>query len=114
LISPDDFWNAELRENVKSSIILSVSMAFIAGILAFLTSIIVNKPSVSFLKIVLIAVIAGSIAGLVLAFITVLIIIYAFKRGLDPDNITGPSLATIGDLITFACIFGAAVIIGGV
>jgi mgtE-like transporter len=113
LISPDDFWNDELKENVKSSITLSVSMAFLAGVLAYSTCIIVGKSSVSFLIIIAIAVISGTIAGLTLALITVLIIIYAFKRGLDPDNITGPSLATIGDMITLFCILGAAVLIGG-
>lgn len=113
LITPDDFWNDELKENVKSSIVLSITMAFIAGILAFLTCFIVGKSTVSLLKIVAIAVVSGTVAGLSLAFITISIIFYTFRRGLDPDNITGPSLATIGDLITLICILGAAVMIGG-
>jgi cation transporter-like permease len=31
--------------------------------------------------------------------------IIAFKRGYDPDNITAPLLATVGDIITLGCIF---------
>jgi len=39
---------------------------------------------------------------------------YSFKKGLDPDNIVGPSLSTVGDIITLSCIFGVAILIGGV
>ena len=39
---------------------------------------------------------------------TVGIIFLVFKRGYDPDNITGPALATFGDIITICCIFFVA------
>ncbi|UCE73277.1 MAG: magnesium transporter [Methanomassiliicoccales archaeon] len=114
LISSKNFLNDEMKENFKASIMLSVAMSFLAGLLAYLTSIAVGKSSVSMLIIIAIAVLAGSIAGIILAFITMGIILFAFKRGLDPDNVTGPSLATVGDLITLACIFGVAILIGGI
>lgn len=114
LISSKSFWNAEMKENFKASLILSVVMSFLAGLLAYVTTLALEKSSVNImLKIIVIAVIAGSIAGVILAFITLIIILYAFKRGLDPDNVTGPSLATVGDMITLGCIFGTAFLIGG-
>lgn len=109
LISRKDFWNAEMKENIKASLTLSLLMSLIAGILA--TAFIWSESS---WKIILIAVLAGSIAGLILAFITIAIILYSFRRGLDPDNVTGPSLSTFGDLITLGCIFGIAIIVGGI
>jgi mgtE-like transporter len=109
LISRKDFWNAEMKENIKASLTLSILMSFIAGILAT-----VFIWSSSSWKIILIAVLAGSIAGLILAFITIAIILYSFRRGLDPDNVTGPSLSTFGDLITLGCIFGVAILVGGI
>lgn len=114
LISSDNFWNQEMKENFKASIILSVMMSFLAGILAYVTTIAIGKSSAAMWKIVAIAVSAGTIAGVILAFLTLSIIMYAFKRGLDPDNITGPYLATFGDIITLACIFGMAFLIGGI
>ena len=39
------------------------------------------------------------------------IIYLVFKRGYDPDNITGPALATFGDMITMLCIFVSAVFV---
>ncbi|UCE35983.1 MAG: magnesium transporter [Thermoplasmata archaeon] len=115
LISHKNFWNDEMKENVKASLFLSVVMAFIAGLLAAITTFIMRSSSFNVvMKIVTIAVVAGSIAGIILAFITIGIIMYAFKRGLDPDNVTGPSLSTFGDLITLGCIFGIAFIVGGI
>jgi mgtE-like transporter len=111
LISAGDFWNDEMKENVKASLTLSILMSFIAGILAYLATSIWGRSS---WKIVPIAVLAGSLAGLILAFITIAIIMYSFKRGLDPDNVTGPSLSTFGDMITLGCIFGMAILIGGI
>jgi mgtE-like transporter len=114
LISPKNFWNNEMKENFKASLYLSFVMSAIAGLLAYATTLAIGKSRVSMLKIVAIAVIAGSIAGIILALITVGIVFYTFKRGLDPDNVTGPSLATFGDIITLGCIFGVAALVGGI
>ena len=111
LISSKNFLNDEMKENVKASLVLSVVMSLVAGLLAYGTTLALGKSS---LKIIAIAVIAGSLAGVILAFITIAIIMYAFRRGLDPDNVTGPSLSTFGDLITLGCIFGVAFLIGGI
>ena len=46
-----------------------------------------------------------------LAIIIAFIIFIVFKRGYDPDNITGPALATFGDIVTMFCIFGSAIIV---
>lgn len=114
LISTKDFWNYEMKENIKASIMLSGIMSLVAGLLAILTTFTLGDRSPgTMLKIIVIAVTAGTIAGMILAFITVAIIFLAFKRGLDPDNVTGPSLSTFGDVITLACIFGMAFLVGG-
>lgn len=115
LISSKDFWNDEMKENFKASLMLSFVMSFVAGLLAVVTTYIIGKSSANImLKIIVIAILAGSMAGLILAFTTIAIILYAFRRGLDPDNVTGPSLSTVGDLITLGCIFGIAILIGGI
>ena len=47
-----------------------------------------------------------------LTFLTVIIIYYVFKRGYDPDNITGPALSTVGDIITMLALFVSASLMG--
>ncbi len=114
LISSTDFWNDEMKENIKASLILTVVMSFLAGLLAYVTTIVLGNSSVHMLKIIVIAVVAGTIAGVILTFLTISIILFAFKRRLDPDNIIGPYLATFGDMITLVCIFSVAILIGGI
>jgi cation transporter-like permease len=63
------------------------------------------------LMLISIVVIAGVISGLILTLLTIVIIYLVFKRGYDPDNVTGPALATFGDMITMACIFGSALLV---
>ena len=59
-------------------------------------------------------VLAGTVSGIVLTFLTVFIIYLVFRQGYDPDNITGPALATFGDIVTMLAIFGSAIILGGI
>jgi cation transporter-like permease len=84
----------------------------ISSALAYVTSLFFNvQPDP--LLLILIVVIAGGISGLILTFLTIIIIYLVFRRGYDPDNITGPALATFGDVVTMLCIFGSAVFVGG-
>ena len=62
-------------------------------------------------KIILIVIIAGVLSAIVLTFMTIGIIYLVFKRGYDPDNITGPALATFGDIVSMLSIFGSALIV---
>jgi cation transporter-like permease len=88
-------------------------MSFIIGILAYVTSFILGiHPNP--VELILIVIIAGVTSGFILTFLTILIIYIVFKRGYDPDNITGPALATFGDIVTMLCIFWSAIFVGGV
>ncbi len=105
LISVDELWNKEFRENISAAFILTVFMAVIAGVFAYITCLIFGLQHINPLILIAIAVLTAILAGIILIFSTILLIILAFKRGYDPDNITAPALATIGDLITLGCLF---------
>ncbi len=110
VIDVDNLWNADLRQNIAASLTLSFIMSILIGILAYLSSIAMGFfPDA--LKLVSIVVIAGIISGIILMLLTIVIIYFVFKRGYDPDNITGPALATFGDIITIICIFASALFV---
>ena len=113
LIDEKNMWNKELKQNIMGSLVLSILMSFIIGVLAYITSLFLNvQPDP--LQLIAIVLLAGGISGLILTFLTVIIIYLVFRRGYDPDNITGPALATFGDVVTMLCIFGSAVLIEGI
>ncbi len=110
VIDADNLWNEELKQNIIGSLILSFLVSIIIGILAYVTSILI-KVYPNPVKLISIVLIAGIISGIILTLLTISIIYLVFKRGYDPDNITGPALATFGDIITMLCIFGSAVLV---
>ncbi len=102
IIGDGKLFSDEMRENIRAALVLSLSVSFIAGLLA---GAMVGLMTYNAFKLVLIAVLAGTISGSVLVLLTVGIVMVTARRGLDPDNITGPALATIGDLITLVVLF---------
>lgn len=110
IINTDNLWNEELKQNILGSLILSFFVAIIIGILAYLTSLILGVYPDP-LKLISIVLLAGGISGIILNLMTIIIVYLAFKRGYDPDNITGPALATFGDIMTMLCLFGSAFLV---
>jgi len=112
IIDAENLWNEELKQNIIGSLILSFLVAIIIGILAYITSIL---PPINVypnpVKLISIVLIAGVLSGIILTLMTIVIIYLVFKRGYDPDNITGPALATFGDIVTMLCIFGSAILV---
>jgi len=113
IINAENLWNKELKQNILGSLTLSLIMSTIIGFLAYVSSLILNIYPNPF-QLIVIVLLAGVISGIVLMLLTIMIIYFVFKRGYDPDNITGPALATFGDVITMLCIFGSAILIGGI
>ncbi|UCF13452.1 MAG: magnesium transporter [Thermoplasmatales archaeon] len=113
IIDANNLWNEELKQNIIGSLVLSFLMTFIIGVLAYASSLVLNvQPDP--VKLIAIVVLAGVLSGLILTLLTIIIIYFVFKRGYDPDNITGPALATFGDVFSMLCIFGSAILIGGI
>ena len=110
IIDAENMWNEELKQNILGSIALSFITSVIIGILAYVSSILLNVYPDP-LKLITIVLLAGAISALILTQLTIVIIYIVFKRGYDPDNITGPALATFGDIVTMLCIFGSAVFV---
>jgi mgtE-like transporter len=110
IINADNLWNDELKQNLIGSFILSLFVSIIIGLLAYLTSFLmgVHPDPIKLISIVLLA---GLISAIILNLMTIVIIYLVFKRGYDPDNITGPALATFGDIITMLCLFGSAFLV---
>ena len=110
IIDADNIWNRELKENIIGSLFLSFFISIIIGVLAYVISILLNVYPDP-LKLITIVIIAGVISSIILTLLTIIIIYIVFKRGYDPDNITGPALSTFGDIITMLCIFASAIFV---
>ena len=81
------------------------------GFLAYFSTVLFFDIHPDPLKLISIVLLAGILSAVILTFMTIIIIFFVFKRGYDPDNITGPALATFGDIVTMFCILGSAFLI---
>ncbi len=102
--------NKPLRANIKAAFYLVIIMSFCLAIGAWLVSQLIQilAPRSGYLlnlhHFLIIALITALLASTVQVTITVTVALIAHARGLDPDNITIPIVAAIGDIITIACL----------
>jgi mgtE-like transporter len=113
VIDADNMWNKELKQNIIGSLVLSFITSILIGIIAYFSSVLLGVTP-DLLMLITIVILAGIVSAIILTIMTVIIIYLVFKRGYDPDNITGPALATFGDIVTMLCIFGSASLVVGV
>jgi len=111
IISPRLKLTRELKANLAASLILSLIASVTIGGLSWIFGVMIGLP-VDILRLTTVAVLAGFISGLILALLTVFVAIFTYIHGWDPDNITGPTMSTIGDFLTVICIYFAVLLVG--
>ncbi len=108
LIDAELKWNKMLSDNLYATIILNIAVSLLLGTLAWCAYEMAGFPGeASIIKLTLIALIAGTLAGVLLALLTILLAIYTSSKGMDPDNILMPLVSTVGDIATIICLIGA-------
>ncbi len=95
---PKAKFSGEAKENIIASITLSLTMNIITASVAFAVAVLLGMKA-DLGKLVLVAITAGIIAGAILMTLALIITVKSFKRGWDPNNVTIPVLATLGDIV---------------
>jgi mgtE-like transporter len=112
IINAENMWNDDLKQNIIGSLVLSFIMSVVIGVLAFVTSFLLHVYPDP-IQLIAIVITAGILSGIILVALTIVIIYLVFRIGFDPDNVTGPALATFGDIITMLCVLLSALLFGG-
>lgn len=102
-IKPDKM-TGDLKANIYSNLILTLFLSALLSVFAWITTILAGIPHITLLHFFLISVIAGMLSGIILSFITVGIAVISYRKGLDPDNVTTPSIASMGDIVMILCL----------
>ena len=97
--------NKLLADNVLSSAILVLVVSTILGLLAY------GFGALAFgiynFAIIPLSVFAAVISSVIQLPATILFCFYLFKKGYDPDNIMGPYITTLGDVVSVFSILAA-------
>lgn len=111
LLDPKDPFGPVAKANILASLTLSATLGAVVGALGWLASVLVGLPVVPLWVFVTVAVLTGLLSGAMLSLVTLFIVVTATHQGIDPDNVTGPLLTTVGDVITLSVLFLVVVIV---
>lgn len=100
-----------LRQNFEASLLLTIVMSFLMGIMAAGIATLLGVEAAGMEVFVFISVIGGTLAGIVLVFINILVASVGFKRGWDIDNFSAPIITAAGDVVTLPMLFLAAILV---
>jgi mgtE-like transporter len=102
-----------LRQNLGASLLLTMVMSFLMGVMAKVISVALGVNSISVEEFIFISVLGGALAGLVIVLINILVASVGYRRGWDIDNISAPIITAAGDIVTLPMLFIAALIVTG-
>lgn len=103
-LSPEFKRSDILDENITASLILTMVLSVLLALIAKIICIIFNFESISLYDFVMISFIAGLFSTIIMLPITMFISLKSFEGGWDPDNITTPFIAAVGDFFTLPAI----------
>lgn len=109
VVNPNKLNTKATRGNFMASFLLALVTSIALGLIAFLVNIIffhTNTPI-----IILIPIITGLIANAIEIPMTLVLTFYFFKKGHDPNNIMGPFITSIGDIISIVSLLITLIII---
>lgn len=109
-ITPNLRGSKLIAENIYSSLIQTLIMAAVIAFFAMVGGIILQNQTIGFVHLFFISLFASLIAAIGLILTTILVAILSFKKGLDPDNVSSPLIASIGDILNVISLFGVGLI----
>jgi mgtE-like transporter len=101
----------EILENLKAVAFLSLAVPALIALFSYSVCSIFGISSMSFFNLLFIAVCTGIVSSMILSALSIIVTYGTFVSGIDPDNVTIPVLATIGDFITISAMFAFAVVV---
>lgn len=97
-----------VKENVYASMTINIIMSFCLGIMAYIVAVLTGVLEADLVMLTFVAVVAGFLSGFFLVFLTIFLAVFTSSKGMDPDNVLTPSVATIGDIFTVLFLFVVA------
>jgi len=103
-LSPKFQKSSILIDNSAAAIILTLLISLFLPIVAIIICIIFNFEIANFVDFILISVLAGIVSTFIMLPVSMFISLKSYENGWDPDNITTPLIAALGDLFTLPSI----------
>lgn len=111
LILPELKRDNNLMHSVAAALGEGVIISILLAVIAHYVILALGRDSIGIIPLTAISLIAGVVSGIVLTGLIILLAFAGYKKGIDPDNITGPIATTAGDVLAMLALFMAAEIV---
>jgi len=95
--------------NIVAGIVLSLMVSLFLGLMAYLFEFLFFNTRG--FTIIFISLLASAIASPIMILVTVVSSIWFFRKGFDPNNIMGPYITTLGDIVGVMSLIFAVVLV---
>lgn len=113
LLEPEFSRDDRLVAAVVSSFVNGIGISVFIGILAWVVvGLLPGREPALLAELVLITLISGVLTSIVLIGGLLLLVFEGYRRGVDPDNLIGPIVTTLGDVFGVVFLFVAVTITG--
>lgn len=115
LIEPELTWDRRLLNAVTASFINGIYISVFIGLLSWaISSVLRPEADPSLVTLVGIMLLAGLLTSVVMIIGLVILVFAGYRYGLDPDNLVGPIVTTLGDIFGVVFLFVSIIVVGAI
>jgi mgtE-like transporter len=112
LIRPELAYDERLVNAVVASFVNGIGISVVIGVLSWAVLQALGRESARLVELVGITLVSGVLTSVVLVFGLLGLVFGSYEFGLDPDNLIGPIVTTLGDVFGVVFLYLAVVIVG--
>ncbi|MDO9523903.1 MAG: magnesium transporter [Methanocorpusculum sp.] len=103
--------DTELGDNLRSSIILTVIISVVLAIFGKIICLLTGTEVIGIVEMVIISVISGTLAGIIVTAVGILISVICYRKSWNLDMVGAPVVTTFGDIMTLPFLVGTAIVV---
>lgn len=111
LIDPEFGWDRRLVNAVGASFINGIGISVFIGVLSWGILQVLGRESARLVELVGIMLVSGVLTSMTLIFGLLALVFASYEYGLDPDNLIGPIVTTLGDVFGVVFLFVAITVV---
>ncbi|TMT85349.1 hypothetical protein E2L06_01525 [Haloterrigena sp. H1] len=110
MIDPEFSWDRRLVNAVVASFINGIGVSVFIAVLSWGILQVLGRESARLIELISIMVVSGVLTSTTLIFGLLTLVFASYEYGLDPDNLIGPIVTTLGDFFGVVFLFTALTI----
>jgi mgtE-like transporter len=112
LIDPEFGWDRRLVNAVGASFVNGIGISVFIAVLSWAILQVLGRESARLVELVGIMLVSGVLTSFTLIFGLLALVFASYEYGLDPDNLIGPIVTTLGDVFGVVFLFVAITVVG--